>query len=312
MTDFLETGYLLPGPRYQEGKSINVRSILSDVDNTIVSNESLDLPTARVSQAFFQAGERVLTGLATARPFQKFEHLARHLQLTGKSILSNGAQIFDGKKGVMVVERPLGLETVMDIARMLQANGMEHWIQDAGIDHLWVTKGQATRQAKATSEGLGLYRHLQDLLKPEKGFVDVASYVPHKPFIIVVHKVVAADLFRIQEMIKGYKDEKVTAFVAHEHKDEKGSTFDVFITDKKTNKREALLEIEQMEKIPLTEFLTIGDGHNDKVLIESAGVGVAMGNAVDPVKQVAVFIAPDQEHDGAAVALEALVLKKVS
>ncbi len=312
MTDFLEAGYLLPGPRYQEGKNIEVRSILSDVDNTLVSNESLDVPTARVSQAFCQAGERVLTGLATARPFQKFEHLAQHLQLTGKSILSNGAQIFDGKKGVMVVERLLALETVMDIARMLQANGMEHWIQDAGIDHLWVAKGQATRQAKVTSEGLGLYRHLRDILEPERGFVDVASYVPHKPFIIVVHKVMAADLLRIQEMIKGYKDEKVTAFVAHEHKDEKGSTFDVFITDKKTNKREALLEIEQMEKIPLTEFLTIGDGHNDKVLIESAGVGVAMGNAVDVVKQVAVFIAPDQEHDGAAVALEELVLKKAS
>lgn len=312
MTIPLETGHLIPGPRYREQMNTEAHFVLCDVDNTIVPNESLGLPTARVTQAFHEASEKVPTGLATARQFQKFEYLAKHLKLTGKSILSNGAQIFDGKKGLMVVERPLQRETVMDIVRVLQASRIDHWIQDGGVDHRWVSQGKVARRAKTASEGLGLYRRPQDILDPKKGFTDVPSYIPDKPFIIVAHKVAATAISYIQEMVKGHKDETITAFIAHEHKDENGVAFSVFIADKKANKREALLEVGQIEKIPLEEFVAIGDGHNDKVLIENTGLGVAMGNAVEPVKQVAVFIAPDIEYDGAAIAIEELVLKKTS
>ncbi len=312
MANSLQYGQLISGPRYKEQMNTEAQAVLSDVDNTILPNESLGLPTPKVTQVFHKAGEKVPTGLATARQPQKFEYLARHLKLTGKSILSNGAQIFDGKEGVMVVERPLQIETVMDITRALQANGVDHWIQDGGVDHRWVPQGKVARQANLASEGLGLYRRPQDVLDPKKGFTNIPSYVPDKPFIIVAHNVDAVAAAYIQEMIKGHKDERIIAFIAHEHKDENGSIFDVFIADKKANKLEALLEIEQMERIPLERFLAIGDGHNDKVLIENVGLGVAMGNAVELVKQVAVFIAPDQEHDGAAIAIEELVLKRTS
>lgn len=308
MANPIQNGQLKPGPRYNEGTVTRARVVLSDVDNTILPNGSLGLPTQRVTRAFHAAGEKVPTGLATARQPQKVAYLARHLKLTGKSILSNGAQIFDGKQGVMIVERPLRLETAMDITRTLQANRVDHWIQDEGIDHRWIPRGKIARQAKVTSEGLGLYRRLQDVLDPKQGFTDVPSYTPNKPFIIVAHKVDAAAAAHIEEIVRGYKDEGITAFIAHEHKDEDGLTFDVFIADKRANKKEALLEVEEMEKVALAEFLVMGDGHNDKVLIEHAGLGVAMGNAVEPVKLVAVFIAPDLEHDGAAVAIEELAL----
>ena len=130
-----ENRQLIPGPRYYKGMHTEARLVLSDVDNTLVPNESLGLPTARVTQVFREAGEKVPTGLATARQPQKFAYLARHLKLTGKSILSNGAQIFDGKEGLMVVERLLQIQTTMEIARALQANGVDHWIQDGGVDH---------------------------------------------------------------------------------------------------------------------------------------------------------------------------------
>ena len=310
MTNPLQDEQLKPGPRYRQNMSAKARAVLSDVDNTILPDESLDLPTPRVTRAFHEAGKKVPTGLATARQPQKFTYLARHLQLTGKSILSNGAQIFDGKQGVMVVERPLRLETTMDITRALQASRIDHWIQDAGIDYRWIPQGRIARQAKATSEGLGLYRRPQDVLDPKKGFTDVPGYLPDKPFIIVAHKVDAAAAAYIEDMVRGYKDERITAFIAHEHKNADGVTFDVFIADKRANKLEALLEVEEMEKISLEEFLVMGDGHNDKVLIENAGLGVAMGNAVEPVKSVAVFIAPDLAHDGAAIAIEELVLSQ--
>jgi HAD superfamily hydrolase (TIGR01484 family) len=306
---------LRPGPRFKarfkEGMSYQARVLLSDVDNTILPHESLDLPTPRVTQAFRDGGEKVRTGLATARQHQKFDYLAGHLRLTGKSILSNGAQIFDGKTGLMVVERWLNVGTTMNIARALQANGVGHHIQDNGVDHWWIPQRKVARRAKETSEGLGLYRCQQNVFAPQKGVKDVPAYTPQKPFIIVANNVDAVTAIGIQDMVKGQKDEQITAFIAHEHKGEAGkTTFDVFITDKQANKLTALHEVEQIEKIPLDEFIAIGDGHNDKVLLENVGVGVAVDNAVEPVRQVAVYIAPSVEQDGAAIAIEKLVLKK--
>ncbi len=312
MTDTSNNEHLIPGPRYKDKMNTEALVVLSDVDNTILPNESLDVPTPRVTHAFHVAGEKVPTGLATARQPQKFEYLARHLKLTGKSILSNGAQIFDGKEGVMIVERILQIDTVMNIARELQAMKIDHWIQDGGVDYRWVPQKTTARRAKSTSEGLGLYSCPQDVLDIKKGVKEVPGYLPAKPFIIVAHKVDAVVATHIQEMVKGLKDESITAFIAHEFKDAQGLTFAVFIADKRSNKREALHEIQQMEKISLDMFLAIGDGHNDRVLIENVGLGVAMGNAVESVKQVATFIAPDREHDGAAVAIEELVLKSFS
>lgn len=54
--------------------------------------------------------------------------------------------------------------------------------------------------------------------------------------------------------------------------------------------------------------MAIGDNFNDLEMIQYAGVGVAMGNAPDPIKAAAQWVAPDVEADGAAAAIERFVL----
>jgi Cof subfamily protein (haloacid dehalogenase superfamily) len=52
------------------------------------------------------------------------------------------------------------------------------------------------------------------------------------------------------------------------------------------------------------ETLALGDSGNDTAMVAWAGVGVAMGNATDEVKQVAQYVAPTIFEDGAAEAIE--------
>ena len=47
---------------------------------------------------------------------------------------------------------------------------------------------------------------------------------------------------------------------------------------------------------------------NDASMIEMSGVGVAMGNAVDGIKEIADFITLTNEEDGIAYYLEKFVL----
>ena len=54
--------------------------------------------------------------------------------------------------------------------------------------------------------------------------------------------------------------------------------------------------------------MAFGDGGNDMSIIKKAGIGVAMGNATNEIREIADVITDDNNHDGVAVAIEKYVL----
>jgi hydroxymethylpyrimidine pyrophosphatase-like HAD family hydrolase len=60
--------------------------------------------------------------------------------------------------------------------------------------------------------------------------------------------------------------------------------------------------------ISVDEVMALGDEENDLPMIEYAGLGVAMENAVPEVKAVSKFITKTNEEDGVAYAVEKFVL----
>ena len=67
-----------------------------------------------------------------------------------------------------------------------------------------------------------------------------------------------------------------------------------------------------LERMGLTRdnLMACGDGLNDRSMIAYAGVGVAMQNAENPVKDCADYVtAADNDHDGVAEAVEKFILK---
>ena len=60
------------------------------------------------------------------------------------------------------------------------------------------------------------------------------------------------------------------------------------------------------EKLGITreEVAAMGDGYNDLSMIKYAGLGIAMDNAQEPVKAAANYIAPSNDEDGVAIAVE--------
>ncbi|MBQ7372300.1 MAG: HAD hydrolase family protein [Blautia sp.] len=60
--------------------------------------------------------------------------------------------------------------------------------------------------------------------------------------------------------------------------------------------------------IPLEETMAVGDTENDLDILRTAGLGVAMGNAQESVKQTADFITRTNEESGVAYALRRMVL----
>lgn len=65
---------------------------------------------------------------------------------------------------------------------------------------------------------------------------------------------------------------------------------------------------EEVLGLQRNNVMTIGDNFNDVEMLEYAGISIAMGNAPTGVQAVAQWVAPDVEHDGAAVAIEKFLL----
>lgn len=56
--------------------------------------------------------------------------------------------------------------------------------------------------------------------------------------------------------------------------------------------------------IPMSQCIAMGDSMNDFDMIKAAGVGVAMGNAIDEIKNISDFVTDDADNAGVACALK--------
>lgn len=65
---------------------------------------------------------------------------------------------------------------------------------------------------------------------------------------------------------------------------------------------------EELLGLHIDNVMAIGDNFNDVEMLESVGLGVAMGNAPEGVQAIARWVAPSVEEDGAAVAIEKFLL----
>lgn len=60
----------------------------------------------------------------------------------------------------------------------------------------------------------------------------------------------------------------------------------------------------------LSEVISIGDSWNDKEMLEVAGLGVAMGNAIEPLKAVADYVTLTNNEEGVRHVVEKFVLNR--
>lgn len=70
------------------------------------------------------------------------------------------------------------------------------------------------------------------------------------------------------------------------------------INEKNTNKLTTLTKLANNLGIKLSEIIFFGDGENDLLLLENVGIGVAMGNAIEVVKEKSKAIALSNDEEG--------------
>lgn len=76
------------------------------------------------------------------------------------------------------------------------------------------------------------------------------------------------------------------------------------LAPKSATKENAILFVSDFLKIPTAQMISFGDDYSDIGMLKLCGKGIAMGNAINEVKQAADDITLTNDEDGVAVYLE--------
>lgn len=104
---------------------------------------------------------------------------------------------------------------------------------------------------------------------------------------------------KLRSELKNIKDIEIVSSSKH----------NIEITVKGISKGKAVEVLAKHLNLKRDEVITIGDSENDLSMIEYAGLGIAMGNAIEKVKQKANFITDTNDSEGVAKALKKFILK---
>ncbi len=259
------------------------RMIVADLDGTLKS-ESKATFTPRVRQAVERAQARgVRVVLATGRMFQTAEPYVRDLQLVDPVVCDHGASIWETLTSQILFDRRVPLDLVRAVAGFAD--------------------GTLTLTACADGE---LYTNRIEPDAPDDSYTRAHLHlVPDFDSLTIEPQKL---LFLNDETTTDQIFPKIQARFSNSMQVVRASTRRVELTHRETSKGAAAAWLAMRWNIPREQVIAIGDQDNDRSMIEWAGLGIAMGNAIDSVKALAGFVAPSADEDGAAVAIERFVL----
>ena len=274
---------------------MTIKAIVLDIDGTLLNTGKII--SEKTKQALIAAQEKgIKVILASGRPTTGMLELAEQLEMTkyeGFLVSYNGARVTDCLTKEVLFNQAMSIETGQAILEHLKKFDVIPMIDKE--DYLYVND---------------VYSGMLDL--PDGAFNiieyearggnfklseidDLAAFATFP-----INKILIAAqpeyLQKIAPALHAPFDEIVTAAFS--------APFYFEFTDKGIDKAKALNTVFPEMGIHSENIIAFGDGHNDRSIIEYAGIGVAMGNAVDALKEIADDVTLSCDEDGIAAGLE--------
>lgn len=289
-----------------------------DLDGTLFGPDGrVSQANARAIQAARGAGIQVVicTGRAMVESGTAIEAIAAHVPARGQRIApmvaAGGAMVCDVAGGRTLQRWPMSQGLVARLCdHFARANRAPLILKDrdaAGYDYLVVNSGPIEYPTQWWF----------DVMDVEVKFIDHIAHDPHPEHTVRVGFAATADVMRslAASVHEEFGRETFTQHFAavagtagsgrHGAKDEAIHLLEVF--DPQVNKWTAVHRLALEQGIPRERIAAIGDEVNDLQLVEGAGLGIAMGNAIQKVKDAASRHAPSNAEDGVAYAIERIL-----
>lgn len=264
----------------------SIQLIVTDLDGTLLnSNHEIGEPTRKALREAIAKGVQVI--LATGKTRPSAVHIIKEFDLKTPGIYLQGLAIYDGDGNVMhqrTIEPALARQVIT-------------FAEDRGFTMLAYSGERILMRAKHP-----IIEHMAKFHEPQPEFVgalqNLLDSVPiNKVAAIGDDKRINALRWQLGMQLNG-SARLMQAAVPHM----------LEILPSGASKGNALRTLLKDLKIPVENVLAIGDGENDIEMIQAAGIGVAVGNAEQKVKDAANYVVASNDDDGVAETIERFVL----
>ena len=272
-----------------------IRMIGLDMDGTLLTTEKeLTEHTREVLREAIDRGVVVLP--ATGRPLAGIPEEVLKFPGVRYAVASNGARIVDLKESRVLYEDLVPYETGR---RVLEICSRYDSMLEIYYDGVGYAEEEKLKHLDEYVPRLPMARYIASSRRP---VADVRAM--HEERKAPTDKVQA--LFRTteeckkawKEVEKEIPDIEITGALSN----------NIEVNAKGVNKGRGLLMLGEILGIRREEIMACGDGANDIAMLREAGLGVAMENALDTVKEAADVITLSNDCDGVAAAIEKYVL----
>lgn len=152
--------------------------------------------------------------------------------------------------------------------------------------------------------GVGICAYFEPFCYKEK---EIRSYITQELLDYDLHSTPPHNFQRIRLFYNEHKNIDFSQYITNEMQYQK-SHDSATITNKLADKGLALKTITDYFGLKKEQTISFGDNLKDIPMLKASGIGVAMGNAVTQVKEIADYITLSNDEDGVAEFIEAHLL----
>jgi Cof subfamily protein (haloacid dehalogenase superfamily) len=259
-----------------------------DIDGTLLdSGGNLTEDTRKAIKSGVEKG--LVFTIATGRPIQGVEYLNEMLNLDLPFITYNGAMVVMGKTKEVLYEQKLSAKDAKSIIELGEKYGVTIIV--------WKNNQLYINRIDEKSEKYKAISKVEPIL-----IKDVNKLISDGVTKIVWYDEV--------EKIETFQEE-IGQFLNGSINYHTSRPYLLEFVDKNASKAIAMEKLGEHFKIKQSEMIAIGDGFNDLSMIEYAGLGVAMANSKEAIKEKADYITLSNDENGVAHVINKFILKRL-
>ena len=262
--------------------------IAMDLDGTL--NNDQKIITEKTKAALMAAQEKgIRLALASARPSPglfKERDILRLQDHNGILMSYNGGRIVDAATGKVLFETSMDLEETRQVLRQLEKLPVTP-ILDDGVQFYVTDKNGFKVEYECKNNNM--------VCSEVGNLADFLTFAPIK----ILMSVEPSELKAVQQQIAAFLPESLTVVQT--------AAFYLEVIPRVINKGQGIRDICGVLGIDPSQVISFGDAENDIPMLKAAGMGIALGNAAEPVRQAADLVTLSNNEDGIAAALEKLL-----
>lgn len=257
--------------------------LCTDLDDTLLTTDKkVSQENQKAIEYFKSEGGRFT--FATGRMPHGARLALDYVQPNAPIVCYNGAGIYDLTKNQMV------WKTTLDEEAIEVVEAVEHEFAFAGIEVCGEDTVYFSRMNRV------VYEH-KDIERFPDNFVDYHDIT--EPWVKVLFMQEKSEVAAVREFLLNSKYADKYEFI-------QSSPYYYELLPKNATKGNATMQLAELLRIPQGRVIGVGDNENDLSLVEQSGVGIAVSNAIDEVKDVADFITVNNDMHAISAVICAL------